>query len=85
MKTGALAIDAMGGDLGPSEVVEGIALAYEANQIPEKLIVVGREEILTPLLKAKGLIGNGVCSTRVPIPTPSPSNLSTMLFLDPGI
>ncbi|MBT4224656.1 MAG: phosphate acyltransferase PlsX [Opitutae bacterium] len=64
MKTGALAIDAMGGDRGPSEVVDGIALAYEANQVPERLIVVGREEILTPLLQAKGLTGKDFLSVH---------------------
>ena len=56
MKTGALAIDAMGGDMGPTEVVEGIALAFEANQVPEELIVVGQSAVLNPLLKEKGLL-----------------------------
>tara|TARA_B100001123_G_scaffold385149_1_gene458503 strand:- start:166 stop:1230 length:1065 start_codon:yes stop_codon:yes gene_type:complete len=56
MKTGALAIDAMGGDMGPAEVVEGISLAFEANQVPEELIVVGQAGVLTPLLKDKGLL-----------------------------
>ncbi len=57
MKTGALAIDAMGGDRGPAEVAEGIALAFEANQVPDELIIVGQEDVLRPLLSVKGLLG----------------------------
>lgn len=57
MKTGALAIDAMGGDRGPAEVVEGISLAFQAGEVPGALIVVGQEDVLQPLLKAKGLLG----------------------------
>ena len=59
MKTGALAIDAMGGDRGPAEVAEGIALAFNAGQVPNELIVVGQEEVLRPLLSAKGLLDQG--------------------------
>jgi len=59
MKAGALAIDAMGGDRGPAEVVEGIALAFAAGQVPEELIVVGKEEQLRPILAAKGLLDHG--------------------------
>ncbi len=57
MNPAALAIDAMGGDLGPTEVVEGINLAVVANQIPQQIIVVGREDELKPLLRDRGLLG----------------------------
>ena len=33
MNNGALAIDAMGGDRGPEEVIAGIALAHSLGQI----------------------------------------------------
>ncbi len=53
--TKTIAIDAMGGDLGPAEVVEALALAYE--QVPklEETILVGNESALTPLLRKTGL------------------------------
>lgn len=56
MNSAALAIDAMGGDLGPSEVVEGILLAVEANNFPQEIVVVGQEEVLNPLLEKCGLL-----------------------------
>ena len=56
MNSAALAIDAMGGDLGPSEVVEGILLAVEANNFPQEIVVVGQEEVLNPLLEKHGLL-----------------------------
>ena len=56
MNPAALAIDAMGGDLGPTEVVEGINLAVGANEIPQEIVVVGREEELNPLLGSYGLL-----------------------------
>ncbi len=50
-----VAIDAMGGDRGPSEVVEAVAIAL--NELPEleQLILVGHEQVLRPLLIKKSL------------------------------
>jgi len=56
MKSAALAIDAMGGDLGPTEVVEGIKIATDANQLPHRIVLVGQEEVLNPLLAERGLL-----------------------------
>ncbi|MFX5494147.1 hypothetical protein ABTD62_20630, partial [Acinetobacter baumannii] len=44
----SIAVDAMGGDLGPSEIVKGALEA--AAQIKTSLILVGRVEKLKPLL-----------------------------------
>ena len=59
MKNGALAIDAMGGDRGPEEVIAGIALAHSLGQIPEELIVVGQKDVLAPILETQGLMKHG--------------------------
>lgn len=49
-----IAIDAMGGDLGPSEVVEAVALVLqEAKGL--SLVLVGQEEVIKPLITQKGL------------------------------
>ena len=68
-----LSIDAMGGDKGPSAVVDGIAIA--ASALPSaRFIVHGDEARLTPLIKGKpGLadrctifqIGRASCRERV--------------------
>lgn len=50
-----VALDAMGGDLGPSEVVEAVLLALEELPHLQELILVGQENILRPLLEAHGL------------------------------
>lgn len=57
-KETAIAVDAMGGDLGPSEVVEAVKLAH--HEIPDlgKLILVGDEAVLEPELKRLSLSTN---------------------------
>ncbi|MFH1498683.1 MAG: phosphate acyltransferase PlsX [Verrucomicrobiota bacterium] len=57
-ETGRIALDAMGADLGPSEVVAAVELAFA--EFPELLPVtlVGNEEILRPLIAANGLEGH---------------------------
>jgi glycerol-3-phosphate acyltransferase PlsX len=50
-----IAIDAMGGDLGPSEVVAGLAEAIAAQSRPTSFRLVGDESVLQPLLKEAGL------------------------------
>ncbi len=56
--TGRIAVDAMGGDLGPSEIVIAVKLAFQ--QFPELAAVtlVGDEAILTPLVAHAGLHRN---------------------------
>lgn len=50
-----IAIDAMGGDKGPEEIIEGVCLAL--NKLPKlgSVILVGNQEILQPLITEKGL------------------------------
>ncbi len=62
--TTTIAIDAMGGDLGPAEVVEALALAYAQLPKLEKTILVGDEEALHPLLAKAGLGQEGRISVR---------------------
>jgi glycerol-3-phosphate acyltransferase PlsX len=50
-----IAVDAMGGDLGPSEVVAAIKLAYQHQRGLNPVVVVGDEAILGPLVTQAGL------------------------------
>lgn len=52
---GRIAIDAMGGDLGPAEVVAAASLALADSRLVNDLILVGHPDILTPLLASGGL------------------------------
>ena len=47
-----VAIDAMGGDRGPEAVVGGVA-AFLAEDSDTELLLVGREDVLTPILKKR--------------------------------
>jgi glycerol-3-phosphate acyltransferase PlsX len=49
-----VAIDAMGGDRGPGAVVPGVA-AFLAEDRETELVLVGREDVLSPLLERHGL------------------------------
>jgi glycerol-3-phosphate acyltransferase PlsX len=49
--SGRIAIDAMGGDLGPAEVVEGVRLALDEFPSLSPITLVGDEAQLRPLLK----------------------------------
>jgi glycerol-3-phosphate acyltransferase PlsX len=53
----SIAIDAMGGDKGPIEVVEAVGAAFQAFSDLDKILLVGDEAILEPLLKQAGLWG----------------------------
>jgi len=57
-KNTVIAVDAMGSDLGPGEMLAGIHLALRNNWIPEKVIVVGKVSVLEPLLEKEGLAGD---------------------------
>ena len=50
-----IAVDAMGGDLGPSEVVEAVRLALSRLENLHPITLVGDEAVLRPLLSAAGL------------------------------
>ncbi|MBI5381731.1 MAG: phosphate acyltransferase PlsX [Opitutae bacterium] len=49
--TGRVAVDAMGGDLGPAEVVEAVRLALAEFPTLNPITLVGDEVVLQPLLK----------------------------------
>lgn len=53
--TGSIAVDAMGGDLGPAEVVAALQLAFTAFPDLRPVILVGDEAQLRPLLATAGL------------------------------
>ena len=55
---GRIAVDAMGGDLGPAEVVEGAKLALAEYPGLGPLIFVGDTAVLEPLLDKAGLAGH---------------------------
>ena len=52
---GRIAVDAMGGDLGPAEVVEAARLALREVPGLNSLVLVGDEGVLRPLLDRAGL------------------------------
>jgi len=58
-----VAIDAMGGDRGPSAVVEGAA-AFLAEDTDTELVLVGQEDVLAPILEAHGLGGHSRVKIR---------------------
>jgi glycerol-3-phosphate acyltransferase PlsX len=53
-----IAVDAMGGDLGPGEVVAAVKLAFSQYASLNPIILVGDEAILGPLLSHAGLTRN---------------------------
>lgn len=56
--TRAIAVDAMGADKGPAEVVAGVAVALANNWIPDKVVLVGKEDVLEPIVRERGLDRN---------------------------
>jgi phosphate acyltransferase len=55
---GRIAVDAMGGDLGPAEVVAAVKLALSQYGSLNAITLVGDEAILNPLIKEAGLHRN---------------------------
>lgn len=53
--TGKIAVDAMGGDLGPAEVVAAVKLALHEIEGLNPIALVGDETVLRPLVRAAGL------------------------------
>lgn len=58
-----IAVDAMGADLGPEEVVAGIALAIRQHNTLDGIVVVGDEDVTQPLIQAAGLADDPRVST----------------------
>lgn len=56
--TGRIAVDAMGGDMGPAEVVEAVKLALSEFSQLNPVTLVGDEAVLKPLLTRLGLDGH---------------------------
>lgn len=56
--TGSIAVDAMGADLGPREVVAAVQLALSEFSALNPITLVGDEIVLRPLLKQHGLDGH---------------------------
>lgn len=52
---GIIAVDAMGSDLGPPEMIAAVRLALEGDGAVENVVVVGDESVLKPLLAGAGL------------------------------
>lgn len=50
-----IALDAMGGDLGPAEVAAGLGIALDRLSPDESVTLVGDEAVLKPILKASGM------------------------------
>ena len=48
----------MGGDLGPAEVVEAVKLALSEDPGLAPILLVGQQEVITPLLASAGLVGS---------------------------
>ncbi|MDR2983119.1 MAG: phosphate acyltransferase PlsX [Puniceicoccales bacterium] len=57
-KSYRIAVDCMGGDKGPAEVVFAAAMALEDIGPEDTLILIGQEEILTPLLQKAHIVDN---------------------------
>jgi glycerol-3-phosphate acyltransferase PlsX len=55
---GRIAVDAMGGDLGPAEVVAAVKLALNQYHTLNPITLVGNEAVLEPLLREAGLHRN---------------------------
>ena len=55
--TGRIAVDAMGGDLGPAEVVAAVKLALHSASL-NPITLVGDQAVLEPLLRDAGLTRN---------------------------
>ncbi len=59
-----IAIDAMGGDFAPGEIVRGSVEAVTA--FPVEIILVGREEAIEPLLRQEGYRGEAISIIHAP-------------------
>lgn len=53
-----IAVDCMGGDKGPAEVVAAVALALKEMGEDDRVFLVGQSEVLTSLVEAAGIAGD---------------------------
>ena len=53
-----IAVDAMGGDLGPCEAVEAVKLVLTSGETIVPILLVGQQEVLNPLVAQAGLQGH---------------------------
>ena len=53
-----LAIDAMGSDKGPEEILAGVSKSLEFTPRDTKFLFFGRDEILSPLISADPILGS---------------------------
>ena len=51
-----LAIDAMGSDLGPSEVLEGVAQAVDLSPRNTEFVLFGKEELIEPIISSHSIL-----------------------------
>lgn len=55
----SIAVDVMGSDMGPGEIIAGIGLALKnLSHLPSKFVLVGDEAEMIPHIKAEGLSGH---------------------------
>ena len=59
-----LAIDAMGSDRGPEEILEGVAQAVEVSPRSTEFMLFGREEILSSFVEGNSVLSNARVSIR---------------------
>ncbi|QCR22639.1 phosphate acyltransferase PlsX [Pontibacter sp. SGAir0037] len=55
-----IALDAMGGDYAPEAVVKGALLAVEQLDKDYEILLIGKEEMIYPLLQEYGYTGSGI-------------------------
>lgn len=55
VSVGRVAVDAMGGDLGPAEIVAAVRIALDDSRLASDLTLVGQPALLEPLLQQHGL------------------------------
>ena len=53
-----IAVDVMGSDLGPEELIAGVRLALLSDKSEYQLIIVGRDSVVTPLLSKYGILND---------------------------
>ncbi|MEO6188889.1 MAG: phosphate--acyl-ACP acyltransferase, partial [Ginsengibacter sp.] len=55
-----IALDMMGGDFAPQEAVNGVALYLASNQDDVKLLLIGDQEQIKPLLSQKNIVSDRI-------------------------
>ncbi len=63
-ETYRIAVDCMGGDKGPEEVVQAVALALKEFGEGDRLILIGQEDVIRPLLSSAGIASDSRVEVR---------------------